>query len=89
MFQREEYVGHCHSGEALWFQEEAALQMHCFRDAEPQPVIPQDPKKIMEFLSSSSDQGYISACPPLTPDRLELNRNESTIIPLFCRSLAV
>ena len=45
MFQRAEYIGHCYSGEALWLQEEAALQMHSFRDAEPQPVIPQDPKK--------------------------------------------
>jgi hypothetical protein len=41
VFQREEYVG---LG-ALWLQEEAASQMHCFRDAEPQPVIPHDPKK--------------------------------------------
>ena len=45
MFPREEYIGHFYSGEALWLQEEAALQMHSFRDAEPQPVIPQDPKK--------------------------------------------
>ena len=45
MFQREEYIGRCYSGEALWLQEEAALQMHSFRETEPQPVIPQDPKK--------------------------------------------
>ena len=31
--------------EGLWLQEEAALQIHSLRDAEPQPVIPQGPKK--------------------------------------------
>ena len=33
---------HCESGEGLWLQGEAALQMHIFRDTDPQPVIPQN-----------------------------------------------
>ena len=43
MSQRVECIRHCESGEGLWLQEEAALHMHSFRDAEPQPEIPQDP----------------------------------------------
>ena len=44
---------HCESGEGLWLQGEAALQMHSFRDADPQPVFPQNSKIIMEYPPSS------------------------------------
>ena len=44
---------HCESGEGLWLQEEAVLQTHSFKGADPQPVIPQNPKKIMEYPQSS------------------------------------
>ena len=44
-----EYAWHCESGEGLWLQGEAALQKHSFKDADPQPVIPQNKKiDIME-----------------------------------------
>ena len=36
---------HCESGEWLWLQGEAAFEIHSFRDAEPQPVIPLNEKK--------------------------------------------
>ena len=54
-------------------QEETALQMHSFRDAEPQPVIPQDPKKNHGMpLKQLRPWIHISLT---TTDRLELNRN--------------
>ena len=45
-----ELARHCESGEGLWLQGEAAFQMHSFRDADPQPVIPQNLKKIWNIL---------------------------------------
>ena len=36
---------HCESREGLWLQGEAALQVHSFRDTDPQPVIPPNKKK--------------------------------------------
>ena len=68
---------HCESWEGLWLQEEAALQMHSFRDADPQPVIPQNPKKIMEYPPNSWDQAYTSAWPPLTLVYLALHGNKA------------
>ena len=38
-------AAHCESGEELWLQGEAALQVHSFRDSDPQPVIPPNEKK--------------------------------------------
>ena len=32
---------HCEAGEGHWLQGEAALQAQSFREADPQPVIPQ------------------------------------------------
>ena len=36
---------HFESGKGLWLQGKAAFQMHSFRDAESQPVIPPKAKK--------------------------------------------
>ena len=44
---------HCESREGLWLQGEAAFETHSFRDAEAQPVIPQNDKKIINYLASS------------------------------------
>ena len=55
------------SREGLWLQEEAALQTHSFRDAEPKPVIRPNAKKIMEYVPSSWDKVYISSQPPQIP----------------------
>ena len=53
----EGYSTHCESGEGLWLQGEAVLQMHSFRDADPQPVIQQNNNnKIMQFPLCSWDQ---------------------------------
>ena len=38
-------LSHCESGEELWLQGEATLETHSFRDADPQPVVPQNEKK--------------------------------------------
>ena len=46
-------AGHCESGEWVWLKGEAALQMHSFRDAVTQPVIPPNAKKILEYPPSS------------------------------------
>ena len=46
----EEYTDHCQSGEGLWLQGDAALQRHICRDAEPQPVIPQNKEKTVEHF---------------------------------------
>ena len=43
----------CESKEGLWLQGEAAFETHSFRDAEPQPVIPQHDEKIINYLPSS------------------------------------
>ena len=37
---RQSQAAHCESGEVLWLKRKAALQTHCFREAEPQSVIP-------------------------------------------------
>ena len=46
---------HFDSVKGLWLQGEAALQTHSFRDAEPQPWITPDAKKILECLQNMSD----------------------------------
>ena len=46
-------ITHCDSGEELWLQREAAFKTHSFRDAEPQPVIFLNEKKIIKCLPSS------------------------------------
>ena len=71
MCSREEYIGHCYSGEALWQHYKCTVSETQNHNQWFRKIL----RKIMVCLSSSSDQGYISTWPPLTPDRLELNRN--------------
>ena len=47
---------HCESGEGRWLRWEAALQMHSFRGADPQPVIPQKEIKSTYYPPSSWNQ---------------------------------
>ena len=51
---------HCESGEERWLQAlegegEAALQTHSCRDADPQPVIPQN-KKIIPLAAETREK---------------------------------
>ena len=50
------WTPHCESGKGHGLQGEAALLTHNFRDADPQPVIQQNIRKIMEYPPSSWDQ---------------------------------
>ena len=47
---------HRESGEGLWLKEEAAFEMHSFRDAEPQPVIQLNEKKNNEMSRKQPNQ---------------------------------
>ena len=49
LYSRVDWTGHCESGEGLWLQGEAAIQMHIFGDADPQSVIPKNQKKSMQY----------------------------------------
>ena len=45
---------HYESGERLWLQGEEALQMHSFRDAEPQPLISPNAKEKLRNVSQAA-----------------------------------
>ena len=57
---------HCESGKGLWLQGKAAFQMHSFRDAEPQPVIPPNAKKRHPISLKELRPGLNVSFKPLT-----------------------